>query len=353
MNNGTSVKRALVCAGAMAFAGCICADTAKIGALVLDGVTGGPIPNAKVEGCFDMDYGWAAFKGNPGPNVDYAVTDASGRCKLSGKTNVGSAGVSVRKAPNGYYPTTHGDGYDYKEKNLFGVWQPDNLVVTIRLQRVENPIPLFVKQVGEVDPLGGSSHRMFSGKATEENIAFDLIKGDWLPPAGQGEQEDIVFTRMPKRSYGEFVGKSGIKGESFRHTMTVCFPGVGNGLVAMPTQPERKLKIRQAPDSGYRSEFEVWYERGKKLHGRLSYDRDRCFCFRIRTKCNDKGEITEAYYGKVYGDIAFSTQEQPEVFFVAAPCMRYYLNPTPLDRNLEWNMVNLCKNPGKLYNPQP
>ena len=32
---------------------------------------------------------------------------------------------------------------------------------------------------------------------------------------------------------------------------------------------------------------------------------------------------------------------------VAAPSFLYYLNPTPLDRNLEWDMKNnLCPNPG-------
>ena len=32
----------------------------------------------------------------------------------------------------------------------------------------------------------------------------------------------------------------------------------------------------------------------------------------------------------------------------------YYLNPTPLDRNLEWDMKNnLCPNPGKIGAPQP
>ena len=34
--------------------------------------------------------------------------------------------------------------------------------------------------------------------------------------------------------------------------------------------------------------------------------------------------------------------------------MACYLNPTPLDRNLEWDMkMNLCPNPGDIGNPQP
>ena len=39
---------------------------------------------------------------------------------------------------------------------------------------------------------------------------------------------------------------------------------------------------------------------------------------------------------------------------VAAPSFMYYLNPTSLDRNLEWDMkTNLCPNPGPLSYPMP
>ena len=32
----------------------------------------------------------------------------------------------------------------------------------------------------------------------------------------------------------------------------------------------------------------------------------------------------------------------------------YYLNPAPLDRNLEWDMkTNLCPNPGLVNKPRP
>ena len=73
-------------------AGCVSADTAKIEAFVIDATTERPLANVKVTGWFEMNYGWLAVKGSPGPNICEALTDATGRCKLSGKTNVGSAG---------------------------------------------------------------------------------------------------------------------------------------------------------------------------------------------------------------------------------------------------------------------
>ena len=68
---------------------------------------------------------------------------------------------------------------------------------------------------------------------------------------------------------------------------------------------------------------------------------------------DQSGEITEALYGKIYGDIKFCGKSYGASYVpVAAVQMRYYLNPTPLDRNLEWNMHNLCKAPGDLHNPE-
>lgn len=352
MNNGTSVKLALVCAGAMAFAGCICADTAKIGALVLDEVTENPVKDVRITGLFPMNYGRRAVNGLSGSNYQDGVTDSRGRCKVSGKTNVGRASFHVEMVPSGYYRPFYGGGYDYKSKNVFGVWQPDNLVVTIRLQRVENPIPLFVKQIGQVGPRSSAKNR-FPTNGENASIAFDLMKGEWLPPLGKGDVADIVFERLPKKSYGMVESASGALVESWRHSLSAVFPGAGNGVVPVGVGSAVGLKIRTAPENGYDSRWTCWRERNRQLEEICSYDENRCFCFRIRTKRNEKGEVVSAHYGKIYGDISFASQAQPEVVIVAAPCMRYYLNQMPLDRNLEWNMVNLCKNPGRLSNPQP
>lgn len=224
--------------------------------------------------------------------------------------------------------------------------------MTIRLQRVENPIPLFVKQVGRQDS-GSEWYRTFPGKEPGEKIAYDMLVGDWLPPVGTGAVADVVFERLPRQSFGEALTALGEKKEAYRETMSVTFPGADNGLVEIPVDRGHRLKIRRAPESGYVPRRETWYGRNKNWKVDRSYDANRCFCFRIRTKRNEKGEIVSAHYGKIYGDVFFALQTQPELVFVAVPSMRYYLNQTPMDRNLEWNMVNLCKNPGRLSNPQP
>ena len=46
------------------------------------------------------------------------------------------------------------------------------------------------------------------------------------------------------------------------------------------------------------------FDRNKDWHCEYFSDADpnRCYTFRIRPRRNDKGELVEAYYGKIYGD---------------------------------------------------
>ena len=305
------------------------ADLAKVGAFVVDGRTGEPLKNVLVRGGFDNHWGWLAVKGAPLPNESFARTDVNGFCRLRGRTNIGEAGVSVREAPPGFYRPRYGEGWSFRRKNLLGIWQPDNLVATIRLQRVERPIPLFVKACKldvkrEIADVNGG------------RFALDLMSGDWLPPFGEGKVADIEFARLPHEDLGSGMNDSDVRGTSFRDSMAVRFPGEGNGLVESNPAPNLRLRIRTAPEDGYRPDYLCWTGRNRKLEYVGSYDENRCFCFRIRTRRDDRGRIVGAYYGKIYGDITFAYQFRPE-FVPASVCMSYYLNPTPLDRNLEWD----------------
>ena len=307
------------------------ADIARFGVFVVDDKTGKALKNVSVMGVFDVNSGWFAVKGSDGPNLDRAVTDVNGRCRLRGRTNCGNVGCWVEKPPSGFYPCPQGWGRRFSEKNLLGNWQPDNLVATIRLQRVERPIPLFVKRVAKVTRGVFTADIFPKG---EDTLRYDLLMGDWLPPVGTGRVADVTFTRHPREDLGEGVNGADVRGPSYRDSMTVRFPGEGNGIVELHPPPSYRLKIRTAPEDGYRSEYLCWKGRNKKLEHVGSYDENRYFCFRIRTRRDDRGRIVEAYYGKIYGDILMYTGYN---FIVCGVKFLYYLNPTPLDRNLEWD----------------
>ena len=310
------------------------ADIARFGVFVVDDKTGKALKNVSVMGVFDVNNGWFAVKGSDGPNLDRAVTDVNGRCRLRGRTNCGNVGCWVEKPPSGFYPCPQGWGRRFSEKNLLGIWQPDNLVATIRLQRVERPIPLFIKRVTKAERGGFTTDIFPKG---EDTLRYDLLMGDWLAPVGTGRVADVTFTRHPREDLGEGVNGADVRGPSYRDSMTVRFPGEGNGLVELHPPPSYRLRIRTAPEDGYRSEYLCWRGTNRKLEDDSNYDENRCFCFRIRTRRDDRGRIVGAYYGKIYGDITFVYQFRPEFVPVASVCMSYYLNPTPLDRNLEWD----------------
>ena len=307
------------------------ADIARFGVFVVDDKTGKALKNVSVMGVFDVNNGWFAVKGSDGPNLDRAVTDVNGRCRLRGRTNCGNIGCWVEKPPSGFYPCPQGWGRRFSEKNLLGIWQPDNMVATIRLQRVERPIPLFVKRVAKVTRGVFTADIFPKG---EDTLRYDLLMGDWLPPVGTGRVADVTFTRHPREDLGEGVNGADVRGPSYRDSMTVRFPGEGNGLVELHPPPSYRLRIRTAPEDGYRSEYLCWRGTNRKLEDDSNYDENRCFCFRIRTRRDDRGRIVEAYYGKIYGDILMYTGYN---FIVCGVKFLYYLNPTPLDRNLEWD----------------
>lgn len=328
----------------------IFADIAKFSVVVLSADDLKPIEGVQVHANFWENNGWKAWTQAPHVDIDQQTTDNNGFCRLKGKTNCGNVCCFVSVPPKGFYV---GDswGTDFKKKNIFGVWQPDNLVVTLRLQRVENPIPLFVKQLFSRASASVSSNYFDIGKG---KMQFDMVKGSFLPPIGKGEHADICFTRLKREDLG--IGttfRGSITAPAYKDSMSIRFTGEDNGLVEVPSKKTAGIKIRTAPEDGYTPDYLVTKGRDKSVKYFTSSNPDRNFVFRIRTKKDKNGKIVSAYYGKIYGDIVIKKPYGVEEL-VAAPSFMYYLNPTPLDRNLEWDMkTNLCPNPGSLVQKQP
>ena len=329
------------------FASNALADNARFYVQVLDVETGIPVKDALVRGTFESRYPrWA----NATEFSDFSnKTGVDGRLFFSGETNCGEAGFRIVKTQSHYGSPWIDVPYEKKRKLPFTWWQPDNIVVTVLLQRIERPIPLFVKQLFYSGYDSVSSNYFDIGKG---KMQFDLIKGSFLPPIGKGEYADICFTRLEREDLGIGTNFNGRTSLAYRDGMMVEFLGEGNGLVEIPSKKTDGIKIRTAPLDGYKADYLVAKGKDKTVNYFTSSNPDRNFVFRIRTKKDKNGKIVSAYYGKIYGDIDFKkfTSKVP----VAAPSFMYYLNPKPLDRNLEWDMKNnLCPNPGGLSQPMP
>lgn len=336
------------------------ADVAKVDALVVDEVTGRPIEGVLVTGYFTVDIGSRAWTDSSVPNKDASLTDRNGLCTLTGKTNCGKVGCWAEENLSGYYRPAKGCGHVYTTKDIFGVWQPDNLVVTIALQRVEHPIPLFVKRVELRDNKNGIGG--FDG--TNSVLRFDLMKGEWLPPYGNGEVADLLIDSKLKITGRERKFRYATKREEdvffYEFSNAVAFGGCDDFVHQVDVEKRAGIKVRTAADfvSGNNRVVKAMGKRkviakNKNWHCEYFSDKmdDRCYTFRIRSRRNEKGELIEAYYGKIYGDFEFEGDDKKGLIGVK---FLYYLNPTSLDRNLEWDMKNnLCPNPGSLNQRMP
>lgn len=335
------------------------AGRASFSVLAIDSENGLPIPGIKIEGSFlNLPKGWnESAKDN---DVD-AITKQNGVAKLSGNTEKGIGGYRIYNNP-GYY-NMEWTQIKFSEQSMFrlGRWLPTDIVSTARLDRVINPVPLYVKtarkKYREANVRNYTVWKKHQGLSATNNVpvikdisfSFDMIKGEWLPPHGNGEYEDIRFT-FNETVLGWIKGR-GYDGtymtKKYRVDVVVAMPGEGNGVVEMPSNKGSGIKIRTVPYNGYINTFsrwKGWFGGGDGI--KTDCDKNRNYAFRIRTKYDASGNVESAYYGKIYGD--FNVKDVEGVEFL------YYLNPTPNDRNLEWDMKNnLCPTQERIHNPQP
>ena len=354
MEMKTSILLTIVFICSIAFGG-----RASFSVLAIDSENGLPIPGIKIEGSFlNLPKGWnESAKDN---DVD-AITKQNGVAKLSGNTEKGIGGYRIYNNP-GYY-NMEWTQIKFSEQSMFrlGRWLPTDIVSTARLDRIINPVPLYVKtarkKYRESDIRNYTVWKKHQGLSATNNVpvikdisfSFDMIKGEWLPPHGNGEYEDIRFT-FNETVLGWIKGR-GYDGtymtKKYRVDVVVAMPGEGNGVVEMPSNKGSGIKIRTVQYNGYINTFsrwKGWFGGGDGI--KTDCDKNRNYAFRIRTKYDASGNVESAYYGKIYGD--FNIKDVEGVEFL------YYLNPTPNDRNLEWDMkTNLCPTQERIHNPQP
>ena len=237
--------------------------------------------------------------------------------------------------------------HQFTQKPIFPLmrWRPTDLVITALLQRVMHPLPLFVKRMGWC----------IGSDAIDKNgryFACDLVKGEFLPPFGKGEIADVVFSCPPQEYIGEGFNGRNFRAPRYKNTVMAIFQGdEANGIQSVSvTNPQTLLKVREAFENGYQRKLTFSESMAYDLQRREGLDSGKCYCFRIRTERDEAGRIKSSVFGKIYGDPAFLlnggdrwTQKVGGIAFL------YYLNPTPNDRNLEWDRKNnLCDKPGKL-----
>lgn len=289
--------------------------TAKVTINVVD-EGGVPVEGANVEVYFKLE-------GNR-DNRDEGVTDSKGLFEATGSTQRFVGGCNITK--DGYYAS----GCDYSEKYLtdisgimgFRRWQPWNPSIKVVLKPIKNPIPLYMRYLGERSRLGDSANTM-----PDYEVGFDLVESDWVAPHGRGIHSDFIFK----------LEKNHISDSNFHDVLTISFANEDDGIQAYFADKDNDSVFKMpyhAPTAGYKSSYTQVYRIDPDEIIKSPFRIDQNYFFRVRTERDSEGKIISALYGKIEGYIRFAAPSEIETAWLR---FKYFINPTPNNTNLEFD----------------
>jgi len=247
------------------------------------------------------------------------VTDSSGFYVARGKCSIIDPPIRIER--KGYYISSMKCRFTNILDKVEYQWQPWNPVVTMVVRRVINPVPMYEKRVETKIP------------RTNEFFGFDLMRGDWVAPQGQGVVSDLIF--KVEGFWKDYRNTDTTLSLRFHQPKDGLLPFAYPVAFGMPIGSEFIIP-REAPLDGYESEL---VKRKSRFQGK---DRDvqindfsegKGYIFRIRSVTNDSGMVTTAYYGGMLRDIEFGGAGKNG----SSLKFTYFLNPAPNDRNLEFD----------------
>ena len=173
----------------------------------------------------------------------------------------------------------------------------------------------------------------FKTPTTNGRFGFDMVKCDWVAPHGKGSEADFYLVRNVKTvpESGKFVIGS------------IEFDKGCGYYVSKQTGNPNFASTYVADDSNVFKTNIVLY--GVRYGGRQPLTiphpvigDDEFLVMRTRAKFDKDGQLISANYSKILA---------PFFLYPNVHAAEMVLNPTPLDRNLEWDMkTNLCPKPG-------
>lgn len=251
-----------------------------------------------------------------GVPVEGAQVDASGDNDKKYLTDEdGMVEVSIRKTfhvltgcrKEGFYTSSGPELYPLTREEDQGITH------VIVIKEIFNPIPMYARDYYICH---------LNIPVNNREVGFDLEKGDWVSPYGQGETNDLLF---------KFEGTRRMDFDrdiDFFQKISITFSNEKDGLIPYTVEEgygSDLVSNHLAPENGYLSH---WEQTSSAKVGEIfesSADLNRNYYIRVRTKLDKDGNIVSANYGKFYGDFMRIT---------------YYFNPTSNDRNIEFDRRN-------------
>lgn len=273
---------------------------------------GNSVTGAKVQMSFVM----------PGCQWIHGQSDSNGLFAAEGQSG-GEVNYHIEK--DGYYPSRdtlnigNKDGVVIKD----GLWQPWNPEVRVVLRCIIKPIPMYARKVETKIPEIGKP------------LGFDLVVSDWVEPYGKGIHSDV---RISMTRQVESI-------DSYEGCLVIDFePPFGGIQTDQGVQHQSVFQSsRFAMTEGYSSwSNRFGYGSSQGYFGRDTEALQAHQIMRIRPVMSDTGELLHSMYGKMAGGFKIRGIARPDLPIIS---FTYYLNPTPNDRNMEFDPKrNLFKN---------
>lgn len=245
------------------------------------------------------------------------LTDTHGFFTGEGGADVAGIGCGITK--DGYYNSGAPVPKFTEIDEALNHWKPWNETCTVIMRPIGKPVALYAKKIQTQLP------------ELDMPCGYDLEAGDWVMPYGKGMKKDLIF-KIHKDVRGM---------QDYDAAGELTFANSNDGLldVHKPVVAYSKFKWeRLAPENGYESKLQLrkaWFPLGSGRKPIFSYKKEtewEGYFLRVRTVEQD-GKIVSAYYGKIRGGIEIEPRETPNCTIT----FTYYFNPTPNDRNLEWD----------------
>ena len=278
----------------------------KINVKVVD-EDGLPVEKAIFDGYFDNP-----SKYNGMGDTFKVLTNTNGESKIKG---VLYGFVEGRAKKEGYYRSS----FNKSVKELKNKKHP---TIKVILRKKKQPHPMYVRFMDESVVPG-----------TNEWYGFDFGVGDWVAPYGKGKENDMQVKVIDQvTTEGNYLWHKSLYLKCDKNT----FDGVIKFKRKMWSEYSSPYL---APGTGYKKIAEYIFERSE--HKIILDERAKItdgLIFRCRSKVDENGELKEANYGKIYGEIKYGIirRNGPDKNKVTMSFL-YYFNPTPNDRNLEYD----------------
>lgn len=201
-----------------------------------------------------------------------------------------------------------------------GRWIPWNPTLQVTLKEIGKPVPMYVKKAKIKIP------------KKNQPFGFDLEVGDLVEPQGKGKHSDIVLM-----SYGDKPFPLTL---NYSETLEIqSNNSLGGFLRKKKDEWSALLSDNEAPEDGYVSAIKL-FTTSKEGEPILedNVKQEDGIIFRTRGMADEKGNLKSAHYGKIYGPLKHGINSNDRDG--AGVTITYYFNPTPNDRNLEFDGKN-------------